>query len=253
MATRTQLALLGTNGWYDTQLGSTICLLIKTDRFSVILDAGLGISKLDEHPVADKPAYLFLSHYHLDHIYGLHVLAKFAFKQGLTIFGQPGIEEDLRRILTPPFTIAPEQLPYQVSFREVPRDAPQFPFGCQTAALRHAAPTIGARLELNGLRIAFVPDTGYCENAVKLARGADLLLTECAHAPGEENGDWPHLNPETAARIAVEAGAKRLLLVHFAPTNYPTADKRREAEAVARRIFPATDAGFDGMELDLAG
>lgn len=245
------VTILGTNGWYDTEAGSTISLLIRAPQYNIILDAGLGITKADRYGVHDLPAYLFLSHYHLDHLYGLHVLAKFGFAQGLTIFGQAGIEQHLRKLLTPPFSIPPEDLRYPVKFCEVPRETAALPFACTVAPLHHSSPTLGIRFEIGGRRIAYVPDTGYCENAVKLAEGADLLFTECANLPGEFHEEWPHLNPESAARIAEEGKARRLVLVHFAPTNYPTADERREAAACACKIFPESAAGFDGMEFRL--
>ena len=51
-----------------------------------------------------KPIFLFLSHFHLDHIIGLHVLNKFNFAQGLTIIGQSGTRDLLNKIINSPFT-----------------------------------------------------------------------------------------------------------------------------------------------------
>ena len=66
----TKIIFLGTNGWYDTDTGNTICILIDSPLFTIILDAGNGIAKLDRYADFNKPAYLFLSHFHLDHIAG---------------------------------------------------------------------------------------------------------------------------------------------------------------------------------------
>ncbi len=66
--------------------------------------------------------------------------------------------------------------------------------------------------------------------------------------PGQENPDWPHLNPETAARIAVEAQSKKLVLVHFGAHKYDTVEKRQNAEHVAQETFKNTTAGKDNME-----
>ena len=75
---------------------------------------------------------------------------------------------------------------------------------------------------------------------MKLAENADLLLTECAYRPGQIDEKWPHLNPESAARIAVESNAKKLILVHFDANNYQTFDDRRKAEDIAISKFPAS-------------
>ena len=37
---------LGTNGWYDSDTGNTICILIESDDYYIVLDAGNGIDKL---------------------------------------------------------------------------------------------------------------------------------------------------------------------------------------------------------------
>jgi ribonuclease BN (tRNA processing enzyme) len=115
----------------------------------------------------------------------------------------------------------------------------------------HSDPCLGYRITADGRTIAFCTDTGYCENAVKLAKEADLLITECAFKPGESNPEWPHLNPETAAKIAVESGAKRLALAHFDAARYLTMDERTEAEKAAREICPASFAASDLMELEI--
>ncbi len=41
------VVFLGTNGWYDTDTGNTICTLIATPEAVVVLDAGYGLAKLD--------------------------------------------------------------------------------------------------------------------------------------------------------------------------------------------------------------
>jgi ribonuclease BN (tRNA processing enzyme) len=74
-----QIIFLGTNGWFDSPTGSTICTLINTESCHIILDAGNGIYKADRYIQDDLPVYIFLSHFHLDHIEGLHVLNKFSF------------------------------------------------------------------------------------------------------------------------------------------------------------------------------
>jgi ribonuclease BN (tRNA processing enzyme) len=134
---------------------------------------------------------------------------------------------------------------------EMPAEVASLPFPVEPLPLRHASLTLGYRITLEGRTIGYCPDTGYCENAVNLGRSADLLITECAFKQGQSSETWPHLNPETAARIAREAGAKRLVLTHFDAANYRSLTERKESEAVAAAIFPATTAGTDGMEINL--
>ena len=81
-------------------------------------------------------------------------------------------------------------------------------------------------------------------------RQADLLITECAYKGGEPI-KWPHLNPVLAAQVAQEAGAKKLVLVHFDASLYTTLKDRREAQAKARKIFPNTLAAQDDQEISI--
>jgi len=81
-----KITFLGTNGFYPTELGETVCVLIETDKYNLILDAGSGLQKYDQFDYKNKPAYIFLSHLHLDHISGLFTLPKFKFELPLKIF-----------------------------------------------------------------------------------------------------------------------------------------------------------------------
>jgi ribonuclease BN (tRNA processing enzyme) len=246
-----KVIFLGTNGWYDTETGNTICTLIQTERCDIILDAGNGLHRADRHLDGGKPAFLFLSHFHVDHIEGLHILAKFRFREGLTLCGPAGSRAVLGTFLNAPFTIPLSSLPYRARILEMPEETAALPFFVEALPLRHSSLTLGYRFEIDGRTVAYCPDTGYCENAVTLARSADLLITECACKQGQSCESWPHLNPETAARIACEAGAKRLVLTHFDAGVYQSLPERKESEAVAAGIFAATTAGADGLEMVL--
>jgi len=246
-----KVIFLGTNGWYDTQTGNTICSLIQSRTCDIILDAGNGIHRVPEYIDGTKPVFLLLSHFHVDHIEGLHILAKFRFPLGLVIAGPEGSRAILGTFVNIPFTMPLAELPYPARIVEMPAEAAGFPFSVEALPLRHASLTLGYRIRIDGRTIAYCPDTGYCENAVTLARSADLLITECAYKQGQSSESWPHLNPETAAGIACQAGAKRLVLTHFDAGVYRTLPERTASEAVAAEIFPASEAARDGLALEL--
>ena len=78
-----------------------------------------------------------------------------------------------------------------------------------------------------------------------LARGADTLLIECstpddAPVPG-------HLTPSTAARMAREAGVRRVVLTHL----YPAVDDGRLPEEVQRGFDGEVFVAHDGLRLTL--
>jgi ribonuclease BN (tRNA processing enzyme) len=246
-----KIIFLGTNGWYDTETGNTICTLIKTEKYYVILDAGNGIYKIDDYCKKKKPAYLLLSHFHLDHIVGLHILNKIRCFSSLLIFGPKRTKKVLGNFINNPFTMPISQLPYPVKLFELPEDKNELPFSVKVKPLLHSSLTLGFRIEINGRIISYCPDTGYCGNAVELSKNADILIAECAYKKNLDSIKWPHLNPETAANIAKNSRAKNLILVHFDANLYRILEERQKAERIAKKIFKNTFAGIDGMSIDL--
>lgn len=67
-------------------------------------------------------------------------------------------------------------------------------------------------------KVAFVMDTRYTESAVKLAKGADVLISEATYSskePDELLKERGHLSSIDAAKIAKKAKVKALVLVHL--------------------------------------
>ena len=83
-----EVVFLGTPGWYDTKTGNTTCVLVESKEHLIILDAGNGIHKVDQYHQGQKPVSLFLSHFHLDHIAGLHILNKSISNEDLKFLGR---------------------------------------------------------------------------------------------------------------------------------------------------------------------
>ena len=242
---------LGTNGWFATNTGDTICTLIKTEDYDIVFDAGSGFFKIDKYIDGTRPVYLFLSHYHFDHICGLHGLSRIRCNEGLFIVGQPGIGNVMNVIANKPFTIPLNELAYSVKILELPNDKDRIPFDVKTLPLLHSDSCYGYRITIDNVTVVFCTDTGYCDNAVELSQKADLLIAECSFLPGEESAKWPHLNPETAAKIAAEAEAKRLILTHFDSSRYTDIKMRKTAEDAAQLIFPRVLAAADLMDIEL--
>jgi ribonuclease Z len=68
-----------------------------------------------------------------------------------------------------------------------------------------------------GQRFAFVMDTRLCENVLRLADSADLLVIESTYlsAEAELARRFGHLTARQAARVAAECGVRKLVLTHF--------------------------------------
>jgi ribonuclease BN (tRNA processing enzyme) len=144
-----QVTFLGTNGWFDTATGNTVSVLVRTKDYDIIFDAGNGIAKADRYISQEKPVCLFLSHFHIDHIAGLHTLVKFRLKKGLKIFCMPGGTALLHTFVGEPFTVPLEKLPYPAHTFELEEGVHRLPFNVECRPLVHPAPCYGYRVEID--------------------------------------------------------------------------------------------------------
>ena len=242
---------LGTNGWFDSDTGQTMCTLIQSEDFDIILDAGFGIRKIKGLVDVSRPIYLFLSHLHYDHTVGLHTLEIYHFEKPLTVIVPEGQKDAFLRMGNAPYSSDWTRcLPAGIRiFESNEIDTIGLPFKVEALPLRHTVPDVGFRFEIDGKVIAYLTDTGYCDNAVTLAKNADLAIAECGALPGTAKPNWPHMEPAIDAKLAVEANVKLMLLTHFGAGDYTSLKMRYDAVKSARNIFPYLITGVDDLEV----
>lgn len=105
-----------------------------------------------------------------------------------------------------------------------------------------------------GRKIAYCTDTIYCENAVELARDADVLIHEAtfSHQDAQLAFERLHSTSTMAAQTALAAGAHRLLITHFSPRYAPgNPIELKDLLYEARAIFPNTDMAYDFMTYEV--
>lgn len=247
-----KITFLGTNGFYPTDLGDTVCVLIETDKYNLILDAGSGLSKLDQFDYYQKPTYIFLSHLHLDHISGLFTLPKLKFSSKLKIFVSETSYESLLDILEFPYMCPLELLNYKTEIIKIEHSVRKdLPFEFAYLPVEHSVHTIGYRLLIEDKIISYVTDTGICDNALTLAKNADLLILECSHLSGEVNKGWPHINPQEAAEVAIKSQVKKLVLSHFDSNRYRTIELRKKSLEIVQSKFHNAILATDLLAIDL--
>lgn len=238
---------LGTNGWYTTPTGNTPCILIDSKVGYTIFDAGNGIYKIDQFIKENKPISLFISHFHIDHVSGLHTLSKFNFTQGIDIYMAKGRKKDFETLVNPPYT-TPE-VPIRIHELEIGKNNTGFPV--EVFKMRHAYEDHGFRITLENKIICYSGDTGICDNSVPFAQNADLLIHECSYIKAPEDETWGHVDPILAANLAKDANCKKLILTHFDASKYTDLDKRKWAEDEAKKIFPETTSATDSLIVNL--
>lgn len=201
---------------------------------------------------------LFFTHFHHDHYLGLpHLLFTLAMRgQGrttpLTIAGPA---EDLERVVERAWHfLQPDRFPdLRVDLRLLPlRPGEEFEdeaLRVTTCASAHPVAGLVYRFhdKTTDAAIAFCGDTAYRAEIVDHVRGVDLLVYEASYAasPAPASNASLHSGAPDAARVAFEAKAKRLALVHCGKS------KREDAVLAAQMIFPDSFWPENGQVVNL--
>jgi phosphoribosyl 1,2-cyclic phosphodiesterase len=255
--------------------GDTTCVELRLhDGTLVVLDAGTGIRELGASIGNVKEVHLLLTHLHMDHVEGFPFFTPlWSPDADLHVWGPPSpmfsLKERLARYMSPPlFPIDVHDVPASTTFHDLPIDSWTIGSATITALpIEHPGPTVGYRIEENGVVFAFMPDhepaaLGDFANespdwidGFAIADGADLLMHDSQYTPAEYEGrrGWGHSSYTDAVAYARVTGAKKLLMFHHDPTHDDDTlegMQRAAADVWGRDGNPPTLAA-SGMTIDL--
>lgn len=161
---------------------------------------------------------LILTHFHADHVGSLPLLIMDMWLEKrsapLAVYGLDVTLDKAKQLLE---LFGWQNWPgmYPVQFIAIPENGMEGFIQAQEVKLTalpvvHLIPTIGVRIEfLSGRVVAYSCDTEPCDNVLRLALHADVLLQESA---GQSKG---HTSAAQAGTLASQAGVKRLVLIHY--------------------------------------
>jgi phosphoribosyl 1,2-cyclic phosphodiesterase len=256
--------------------GHSSCVVLESrDQPPIIFDLGTGLRPYGLTYEGVYHGTALLSHLHWDHMQGLPFFLPLH-QEGATldIYGprqaEGSLGEVFAQMMRPPFfPIRPADLPGEIRFHDTAED--DFPVGLakvRSRWVRHVGPTLGFRVEWNGLSIAYLPDHGpgtvvsdaddYIPPGVlELCDGVDVLIHDAQHTSSEyePKRHWGHCTVEYALHVARESGTRNLVLFHHDPLHGDD-DMDRIAndagELGARMGIPEVTVARDGLELHLA-
>jgi len=187
---------------------------------------------------------VFLTHHHIDHIYGLGGVVFAALLHTnlhlLRIYGPAFALEKARPLATVGAVDFQNRLSWvEVAAGDVVRS---MHFQCTSFPTFHTETSLGYAFEVGGKKLAFLGDVGLpnasaIETIVSFVEDADVLVSDAAHISAVE-----------AARIAQRAQAKALYLMPIS-WDYSECEIRQQASAVFSNVYVPND--LDGFPIEL--
>ena len=235
------------------------------DGVYLVVDCGTGLERLDSSlpkPGSGWEFHILLTHYHFDHLMGLPFFDPlYDERNRFTFYGVPwegmALEEAVLGGFRPPwFPLALADTPSQKEFVEL--DGSGFAVRdvrVDTRRLNHPQGVTAYRLAADDAGVVIATDhedaAGAAAALTDFARGAAVLAHDAQYLPEdyEPHRGWGHSTWEHAAAVAAAAEVDRLVLVSHDPGR--SDDEIDAAVTAAQAVFPATEAAFEGMELEL--
>lgn len=227
-----KLIILGSGTSIPSRTRQASGFVVKIGKEILLFDSGEGTKRrLMEaaiHP--NNIDYILYSHVHVDHFVELvalmwgYCLPEQTRKNNLTIIGPQGLKKfskEVEKLFFPGMLKKVAKFKLKIievknsKFKTKNWQIESIPVG--SSIFTPVPLSLGYRLKVKNKILAYTGDSGPDKNLIKIAKNANLFISE-ASVP---NPSFGHLAPSQAGEIAQKARVKKLLLTHF----YPSVEK----------------------------
>jgi|WetSurMetagenome_2_1015567.scaffolds.fasta_scaffold72151_3 ribonuclease Z len=207
---------------------------------SILLDCGLTTvqqlmkTKADLHKIST----ISISHFHMDHAFGIPALLSVCKKEGrtnpLVIYGPLGAEQYIKELLAVAHKKGLEVFGFEIKVRDA-TDSTAEGYTLAFAPMKHALPCNAVSIVKDGKKITYTGDGKPTEEAKKVMQDSDLLIAE-SYMAGYDH----HHSIVDSAKLAKETNAKKLAVVHISRKE-DVGKELKEAEKIFPAILVPTD------------
>ncbi len=201
------------------------CFMVEAAGRRYLVDCGASAPVAMKRLGIDSASIdaVIVSHLHGDHFGGIPFLALDAqYLAGrdkpLAIAGPPGIADRVPAAMDVlyPGLLSGRSLKYEFRYIELNPGETTDVAGAKVTPFeaRHGsgAPAYSLRVECGGRTVVYSGDTGWSENLIAAAAGADLFICEASYYSGDTEG---HVSYETLLARRADFDCKRMILTHM--------------------------------------
>jgi len=240
-----KFTFLGTASAVPDQNQQNTHFVLETDERVILVDCvGNPIVRLEQAGIDPLSITdLVLTHFHPDHVSGVPLLLMDLWLMGRTrpveIYGLYDVMDRFEKMMEL-YDWGDWTGFYPVNLHRFPR-AEMMPLletedvKIWASSVCHMIPAIGLRMELPDGTVCYSTDTAACEAVIRLAEAADILIHE---ATGSSDG---HSSAAEAGQIAMDAGVKKLVLIHYPPKSDLDVLKRQAQSTFTGEVIVARD------------
>ena len=231
------VTVVGWSGSFAGPQSPASSYLIEADGFRLVLDLGNGaVGALQRYTGLGDVDAICLSHLHADHcvdMVGYSVFQNYhpdGPRPRIPVYGPAGTQDRLSRALGAEHLGMADAFDFSTL---QPGTIELGPLRVTTRHMSHPVETFGFRIEHAGQALAYSADTGPTDELVRVAAGADVLLSEASFLDGPDHPTDLHLTARQAGEHAARADVGELVLTHLVAWHDPAVSLEQASAAFA--------------------